>query len=166
MTPTRVFLRQPETWFKALCSALVLSFMLSLVPLSYTMIEEQSFSYKHWFKYYDITATKPSIKVGEILSVTSDSEIVRKVEMRWSDTLFCAFDDDMEFIYYSDYQSGPFLVNPRAREKRKWSYGGRVPKEDSVCFLHSTITGVMKFAKDKTQTITTPPFEIRENAND
>ena len=153
-------IRDPIVIIKALVAFLILSGVFALIPLIYSMLEEQLTPIDYWFKYHSIEPAKDSFCVGEDLRFFSHRDIYRETDMQWHDALYCDLGDSSGFGTYSIYDSGRF-IEPEHDLIGHWTYQARIPVEPAICYLHTSITAKLKYSS-KTQYVIGPEFKIED----
>lgn len=84
-TATRASHTNPSNWIKAIFSTCLLSALLAVVPLAYSVISDQPHSHTRQLKHHSVTPTR-------------------------ADVLFYDFKNGVDVAYYSNYLSEKYQI--------------------------------------------------------
>lgn len=144
-------------WLKFGIGTVMISGLLAIAMMAFTVIEQIVMPRAYWFTYYSVEPTKYTFRVGEPIIFESSRKIREAAQYEWHDTLRCDLGNGYKTM--SIFHSGKIL-EPHKLEGGNWDYNGNVPVVAATCFLISTTTAKLKYA-NKSQTLVSLKFKIK-----
>lgn len=142
----------PRTIFGYFCASLV----VYAIVIVLTVFLQNHLPRSHYFIYHYVSPVKVDFKVGEELQFYSTYQIRKTVDIHYSDTLYCDLYDGRGFRFFSSYDSTAVSIGPIPKKTGVWVYHGKLPNTPSACYLRTTVTAVLQYAR-RTQVLKAGP---------
>ena len=112
--------------------------------------------HENWFKYHDVSFVEVE---GNSIVFRSTSEIFRKTDFEWEDTLFCNTDNGEGFMNITRQKSSLKGAETKSLNSVSWKYLEFFPRS-STCYLRTVATAILPYSITKSQVLIGSPFWI------
>ncbi|MCB1423167.1 MAG: hypothetical protein KDJ69_12025 [Nitratireductor sp.] len=105
-----------------------------------------------WLWYENVRVLEPAVE-GTKLTFQSFSEVNRRSNVRWTDTLYCDLHDGNGFRNHASQIAHRDGVDPSGLSAKNWTFHPLAPTAGSTCAMISSISLLLPYGIEKRQVI-------------